>query len=208
MKDVVKQFNNALESGLAQIQDMMTSDAVKLLKMDHRKVKGLFVAYKLTTDRDTKKRLVQQICLELKVHAQVEEELVYPALRMIDKGDMLVEEANVEHGLVKDLVAELEYAPYRGTSYDAKVKVLQELVEHHVKEEEHDMLPKLKDVSDIENLAKQIEARKAELISKYAAAPTASTKPKRTRKATAKQSDATQAGNNKQSDGGGSSKAS
>lgn len=189
MKDVVKQFNEAIGSGMAQLQEYMTNDAVKLLKMDHRKVKGMFVAFKVATEHETKVRVARQICLELKVHSQVEEEMVYPQLRMIENGAMLTDEADVEHRLVKELVDELENAPYEGSMFDAKMKVLQEMVEHHIKEEEHQLLPKLKDVCDIETLGKEIQQRKAELVQELlhptkAAKTTKSTaRTRRTRKA-------------------------
>lgn len=129
-----------------------------------RKVKGKFIAFKLATEHETKVRVVQQICLELKVHSQLEEEMVYPQLRMIENGPMLTDEADVEHRLVKEIIDELEQSPYKGSMFEAKVKVLQDLVEHHIKEEEHQLLPKLKDVADIEILAKELQQRKAELM--------------------------------------------
>ncbi|MFN8658198.1 MAG: hemerythrin domain-containing protein [Candidatus Obscuribacterales bacterium] len=164
MKDVVKQVNEAIGSGMAQLQEYMSNDAVKLLKMDHRKVKGMFIAFKLATEHETKVSVVQQICLELKVHSQLEEEMVYPQLRMIENGPMLTDEADVEHRLVKEIIDELEQSPYKGSMFEAKVKVLQDLVEHHIKEEEHQLLPKLKDVADLEMLAKELQQRKAELM--------------------------------------------
>lgn len=123
-------------------------DAIALLTADHKKVKGLFTRFGKLMERedvdDEKAELVKQVCNELKVHAQVEEEIFYPAVRKAIDDDDLMDEADVEHAGAKDLIAQLEAMAPGDDLYDAKVVVLGEQIEHHVKEEEGDMFPKVK----------------------------------------------------------------
>ena len=125
------------------------TNAIELLKRDHDDVDKLFSQYedsKETDDDDAEKELlVTQICDALTVHAQVEEEIFYPAARRAldgDEGKDLLDEAAVEHQTLKDLIARLEAAPTDDPLYDAGVKVLSEYVKHHVKEEENELFPK------------------------------------------------------------------
>src|SRR5262245_3899214 len=117
--------------------------ALELLEADHRKVEGLFEQYEneKESDEDTKRPIAERICGELSVHAQVEEEIFYPWLRENLSGeDMgMVEEALVEHGTARDLIAQLEGSADIDETYDAKVKVLSEYIKHHVKEEEQEI---------------------------------------------------------------------
>ena len=112
-----------------------------------------------------KKKLATQICTELTKHALAEEEIFYPAVRAAgkDKED-LIDEATVEHASAKDLIAQiLEMEPTEDL-YDAKVKVLGELIEHHVKEEEEEMFPKARKAGlDLAQLGALIAERKAEM---------------------------------------------
>ena len=111
-------------------------DAIALLKEDHRKVEDLFEKAEKARDEDRKKMLVQQICTELMIHSMVEEEIFYPACKdKIEEEDVL-DEAYVEHDGAKVLIAELLDSEPDAEFYDAKVKVLSELIKHHVKEEE------------------------------------------------------------------------
>jgi hemerythrin superfamily protein len=152
-------------------------DAVKLLVQDHKEVKALFKQYdklvKAEADDDEKQTIAQEICTQLSVHATVEEELFYPAAREVlgDEVD-LVDEADVEHASAKDLIAQLEAAsPADDDHYDAKVKVLGEYIDHHVKEEEGEMFPKLKKTElDLEALGEQIATRKEQLLARLGAA--------------------------------------
>lgn len=111
------------------------ANAIGLLKADHRLVEELFEKYETTKGGAAKAKLAQQICLELTVHATIEEEIFYPAVRCSVEGDMM-DEAYVEHDGAKMLIAELMEGNVGDDFYDAKVKVLSEQVRHHVKEEE------------------------------------------------------------------------
>ena len=143
-------------------------DAITLLTDDHENVKQMFEQYEGLGDRAhaSKKKLATQICTELTKHAQAEEEIFYPAVRAAgkDKED-LIDEATVEHASAKELIAQiLEMEPTEDL-YDAKVKVLGELIEHHVKEEEEEMFPKARKLGlDLETLGAQIAERKEQII--------------------------------------------
>ena len=115
--------------------------AIELLESDHRKVEALFKQYEEAKEEgedDEKQQFAEQVCNELTVHAQVEEEIFYPWLREnLSAEDMeMVEEAEVEHATAKDLIGQIEDAATPDETYDAKVKVLSEYIKHHVKEEE------------------------------------------------------------------------
>ncbi|MGK5023208.1 hemerythrin domain-containing protein [Janthinobacterium sp. RB2R34] len=141
-------------------------NAISLLMKDHQNVKALFTQYEGLSDRSfaTKKKLAEQICHELTVHTQVEEEIFYPAVRRpIHDGD-LMDEAVVEHASAKELIAQILAMDPSEDLYDAKVTVLSEQIEHHVKEEESDMFPKVRKTGvDLDALGEQIAARKEEL---------------------------------------------
>ena len=140
-------------------------DAIGLLRADHKAVSGLFADYEKTRSDVKKKSLVAEICTALSVHAQIEEEIFYPAVKAELKDKLLVPEATIEHGGIKDLVAQLEGLEPDGEMYDAKVKVLSEYVEHHVKEEQNEMFPKAKASSlDLVELGTRLAARKADLL--------------------------------------------
>src|ERR1043165_5194815 len=135
--------------------------ALELLISDHRKVERLFERYDAQKDADeeAKQQLCERICNELKIHAQVEEELFYPWVR-----EQLDEEALVEHQSAKDLIAQIEAAGQMDESLDAKVKVLGEYIKHHVNEEENEMFPKVRKAKlDLRTLGDQLRARKQEL---------------------------------------------
>ena len=142
-------------------------DAIKLLTEDHRKVEELFEQFEKASGDGKKEKLARQICTELKVHAMIEEEIFYPALRgKIDDDDL--DEAVVEHDGAKVLINDIEAGGSGDDFYDAKVKVLQEQIEHHVKEEERQQgnifsQARKTDV-DLEALGEQMAARKQELM--------------------------------------------
>jgi Hemerythrin HHE cation binding domain len=142
-------------------------DALKLLAEDHRKVEELFEQFEKAEGDGKKEKLARQICTELKVHAMIEEEIFYPALEgKIDEDDL--KEAYVEHDGAKVLINDIEAGSPDNEFYDAKVKVLQEEIEHHVKEEEKQhgnifQQARAADV-DLEALGEQMAARKAELM--------------------------------------------
>lgn len=123
-------------------------DAIALLTEDHKAVKQMFKDFeklkKSDSDDDKKAALVEKICKALSIHAQVEEEIFYPAVRAGIDDDDLMDEADVEHAGAKDLIAQLEGMSPDDDHYDAKVTVLGEYIDHHVKEEQEEMFPKAK----------------------------------------------------------------
>jgi hemerythrin superfamily protein len=110
-------------------------DAIALLKADHRKVEDLFAKFEATKEAGKKKALADQICMELTIHTKIEEDVFYPACEGKVEEDLL-KEAYVEHDGAKVLVAEIEASGPGDEFYDSKVKVLSEMIEHHVQEEE------------------------------------------------------------------------
>lgn len=143
----------------------ISKDAIALLKADHDAVSDLFADYEKTHSAAKKEALVAKICTALIVHTQIEEEIFYPAFKAALKDKLLVPEATIEHGGIKDLITQLEGIKPDGEMYDAKVKVLSEYVEHHVKEEQTDMFPKAKATSlDLVELGARMVARKVVLL--------------------------------------------
>ncbi len=132
---------------------IMKTDVIKLLKEDHKKVKELFENFKELVDKKStnvkKEKIVQKICSELTLHTLAEESLVYPTVREVIRNEDLMDEADVEHAGAKILIKELQTMSPQESHYDAKVTVLKQYIEHHVKEEEKKMFPKLKD-SDVD----------------------------------------------------------
>ena len=145
-----------------------SEDAIKLLTKDHREVEALFKKFEGAKDDDSEKAdIVAQICEALSVHAEIEEEIFYPAAReaLSEKGEDLLDEAEVEHASIKSFVAQLEEAEPDEELYDAKVKVLTEYVKHHVKEEEGELFPKVKKTDlDLDQLGAEMFERKTELM--------------------------------------------
>ncbi|MBX9948614.1 MAG: hemerythrin domain-containing protein [Candidatus Obscuribacterales bacterium] len=141
-------------------------DVTELLHQDHMKVSELFFQFSKAEEEDEKEELVKQILTELHVHAKVEEEVVYPAVEEeAEEGEEVVGEAEVEHKMIKYLMAELSEMTGGDEELDAKVTVLCELVKHHVREEEKEMFKKLRDSgADLEGLAEQVQERKEELM--------------------------------------------
>jgi len=142
-------------------------DATRLLADDHRKVEALFEKFEKASGDGKKEKIARDICTELKVHAMIEEEIFYPAIRGKIEGDLL-DEAYVEHDGAKVLINEIEAGGPDDHFYDAKVKVLQEQIEHHVKEEEkmHDNMFQQARAADVDLVAlgEEMAARKAELM--------------------------------------------
>jgi hemerythrin superfamily protein len=149
---------------------IQAQDAIAMLTVDHKKVKGLFADFGKLKDAgsdEDKASIVDRICNELKIHTELEEEIFYPAVRKaIDDGD-LMDEALVEHAGAKELIAQLEDASPEDDLYDAKVTVLGEQIDHHVKEEEGNMFPKAKNAKvDTEALGATMLKRKIALMEK------------------------------------------
>jgi hemerythrin superfamily protein len=142
-----------------------TQDATTLLRADHKLVSSLFDEYEKARSTSKKQELVSEICNELNVHAQVEEEIFYPAVKQALKEKNLVPEATVEHATLKTLIAEVEGMEPDGEMFDAKIKVLSEYVKHHVKEEQNEIFPKAKAAKlDMMELGARLSERKAELL--------------------------------------------
>jgi len=145
-------------------------DAIAMLKADHRKVEGLFEKYEATKSGAKKQSLADQICLELTVHTKIEEDVFYPACKG-EIEDGLWHEAYVEHDGAKVMIAEIEAGKPGDEFYDAKVKVLSEMIKHHVKEEEkraEGMFAQARDAGlDTETLGAQMAEEKKTLIAKY-----------------------------------------
>lgn len=141
------------------------TDAIAMLKADHRKVEDLFEKFEKARGR--KAEIARQICLELTVHTMLEEELFYPACRDAGVDDDKLDEAIVEHDAAKVMIAEIENGGPDEDFYDAKVKVLQEEIEHHVEEEEErgGVFAQAKSNGvDLETLGEQMAARKQEIM--------------------------------------------
>ena len=147
-------------------------DAVALLKEDHRTVEELFAQFEKAGGDGRKQKLATQICLELSVHAKIEEEIFYPACEGKVEEDLL-KEAYVEHDGAKILIAEILAGTPSDEFYDSKVKVLQEQIEHHVEEEEKRLeglfAQARKAGLDMDALGEQLAARKAELTAEFEA---------------------------------------
>ena len=147
-------------------------DAIALLKADHRTVEELFEKFENAKGDGAKERIARQICLELTIHAQIEEEIFYPACEGKVEEDLL-KEAYVEHDGAKVLIAEIEAGGPDDEFYEAKVKVLSEQIEHHVEEEEKRMEGMFSQARkaglDMDALGDQLRARKEELTAKFEA---------------------------------------
>lgn len=145
--------------------------AIALLKKDHREVEGMFDEYEQLESDAEKLTLFNKIALALKVHTQIEEEILYPEERGEVDDDML-DEAYVEHDGAKKLIAEIEAMKPSDEFYDAKVKVLGEYIKHHVKEEEQPgglFSQAKKGDEDLEAMGERLKARKEELMAQMGA---------------------------------------
>ncbi len=143
------------------------TDAVTLLKQDHAVVKSLFEKFEAAAE-DEQEEIADQVCKLLTVHTTIEEEIFYPAAREAfdsEEDEDLVNEAEVEHGSAKELIALIEDMTSEDEKFTATMKVLREQIEHHVKEEETEFFPKLKKTGiDLQALGAELSERKAELI--------------------------------------------
>ena len=146
------------------------SDATLLLTRDHAEVKKLFKEYEKLADAEAdgqeRQELATQICQMLTVHATIEEEIFYPAAREAEVESDLLDEAEVEHSTAKDLIAQLEEATDADEMFDAKVKVLGEYIDHHVKEERNEIFVKARAAKELDLvvLRDQLTTRKEELM--------------------------------------------
>jgi hemerythrin superfamily protein len=152
--------------------EQKAKDAIALLKQDHRKVEELFAQFEKASGAGRKEKIAKEICLELSVHAAIEEEIFYPACEGKIEEDLL-KEAYVEHDGAKVLIAEILAGGPDDEFYDAKVTVLQEQIEHHVEEEEKRMegmfAQARKAGLDMDQLGVDLATRKDELTAQYEA---------------------------------------
>ena len=144
------------------------NDAIKLLTADHAKVKKMFKEFEKLSKKDDeegKQELATQICQELMVHAQLEEEIFYPAAREAIEDEDLMNEAVVEHNSAKELIAQIQSMGASDPMFDATVKVLGEYVNHHIEEEQNEIFPKVEKAKvDLEEIGAEIAQRKEELM--------------------------------------------
>ena len=154
------------ETERAPMEEM---SAIDLLEEDHRQVEDLFDEYEKIEDVSEKQQLALKICMALQVHTRIEEEIFYPAAREAIEKPELIDEAVVEHASAKQLISEIEDMEAGEELYDAKVKVLQEQVLHHVEEEEGELFPQVEaSALDLEAVGKKMAERKAALLKQVA----------------------------------------
>jgi hemerythrin superfamily protein len=146
--------------------------AFDVLEEDHREVEEWFDEFDelKDSDEDRKADLAEKICLALKVHAQIEEEIFYPQARAASQDNDLIDEALVEHSTVKNLIGEIEEMEVGEELYDAKIRVLGEMVKQHIKEEEEELFPELQSTKmDVDAVGKELAERKQELMAEMSA---------------------------------------
>jgi hemerythrin-like domain-containing protein len=162
------QDEDSIEDGDDEEQD--EQDAISLLSADHAEVKQLFERYRQlvegSADEDRRSQLAAQICSALTVHAEIEEDIFYPAMREALDDELLLDQAEVEHALARDLIEQIESMDPGDALYDAKVLVLGEYIDHHVQEEENEIFPQAeKSGIDLDTLGAELGERKRELMS-------------------------------------------
>ena len=140
------------------------TDAIAILTADHKRVKKMFKTFEKMKEGGSaadKQALAQQICEELTLHTQLEEQIFYPATRESINDEDLLDEAEVEHASAKDLIAQIQAGDPSDPKWSAKVSVLGEYVDHHVEEEESQMFPKARKAKmDLESLGQEIASMK------------------------------------------------
>lgn len=140
-------------------------NAVQMLKQDHKKVAGLFQKYDKTKGQDAKRKIADEAMEQLEIHSKLEEEIFYPAAKRELEDGQLIDEAMKEHDEVKGLIEELRAMEAEDQQFDEKFQALVENVEHHVKEEESEMLPQVQDTElDLTACGEQMAERKEELM--------------------------------------------
>ena len=145
-------------------------DILQLLMAEHREVKAMFQTYQKLADTggkgDERMLLASQICVALTLHTQLEEEILYPAARdVLTQDEDIVDEAYVEHAGAKSLIAQIKTMTSDQPLYDAKVKVLGEYIDHHVKEEESEFFPRLRKTSlDLDAMGDRMVERRKTLM--------------------------------------------
>lgn len=140
-------------------------NATQMIRQDHKKVEGLFKKFEQTQGSQAKRRLAENAMAELEVHAALEEEIFYPAVKNeVDDGSSMVQEAIEEHQTVKQLISELKRMEEADQEFESQFSQLMENVQHHVEEEESEMLPKVEESElDLNSLGQQMSQRKQEM---------------------------------------------
>jgi hemerythrin superfamily protein len=159
--------NTSSRSAAAKATSAGKTDAISLLKADHRQVEEWFEQFEKSRSSEKKEQLAQQICQALKVHTQIEEEIFYPAFLGATANKDLHHEAEIEHEAAKTLIAQIEETPADDEYFASRVKVLSEMIKHHVKEEEKSdgMFAEARDADmDLDDLGEQLKSRKDELM--------------------------------------------
>lgn len=161
--------------------------ATQLIRRDHKKVEGLFNKFEQAKKPDAKKRVCDQALQELDIHAKLEEEIFYPAVKKHVGDEELVEEAKEEHQQVKEMMRELRKMNVEGEDFDEKFSELVEAVQHHVEEEEGEMLPKVEESDmDLSEIGEQMTERREELMQQMEKPPRGQGKTTRKAKSTAR----------------------
>jgi hemerythrin superfamily protein len=153
------------QTGSSTTKNSSAPNAIELLMSDHRKVEALFEEFEKSKRDEKRERIVQEICKELTLHADLEESEFYPLVQktLKDTADM-IDEARVEHSSLRWLIKQLQSADSSSDLYEAKVTVLKEYVQHHVREEEKELFPKVKKSEiDIEELGVTLQNAKPKL---------------------------------------------
>jgi hemerythrin-like domain-containing protein len=161
------------EENEAGAEEATAQDAVSLLSGDHAEVKQMFENYRQlvekNADDEQRGELAREICTMLTVHAEIEEEIFYPAMRDNVDDDLTLDEAEVEHAAAKDLIEQIEGMDPGDALFDAKVIVLGEYIDHHVQEEENEIFPQAeKSGIDLDELGAELASRKRELLATLA----------------------------------------
>ena len=160
-----RQTASAAKGNKAEPTGMDAVSALDLLEEDHTQVDDLFDKYEQLDSAEEKKELALKICLALRVHTQIEEEIFYPAVRDAIENTDRIDEAIVEHAAAKQLIAEIEEMDAGDNLYDAKVTVLNEQVLHHIEEEEDELFPEVESSGiDLGALGQKLAERKAALL--------------------------------------------
>lgn len=143
-------------------------EALDLLIEDHRTVQQMFRDFAESDDAEQRLQLVRAACTALTIHTQMEEEVFYPAVREVLASEDIVDEAEVEHEVAKNLIAELDDMEPGDALFEARFKVLGEAVNHHIDHEEHELFPQLEaENADLGDLADRLRECKAELEAEY-----------------------------------------
>jgi hypothetical protein len=166
-RSAAKPNSSSKESRLAPAAES-SGDAIAILQADHREVEQLFEQFEAANADSIKRDLAISICVALKVHARLEEELFYPAAYQALRDKSLIQEAQVEHASAKDLIAQIEAGAPGEAFYDARVNVLAEYIDHHVTEEEEEIFPQCRrSEMDLVALGAIMALRKQELLAGF-----------------------------------------